>query len=644
MSVVRSVGQFGLLVCCAGAASGGVLSRGLAELARRDTSLAVWVVFSHRPQKSFEGPRVAPRAVQRRQRAGCAAAVAGDMPVRAADIAAVISQGATFRRSFPWARAASFSVSSARLHTIASLSGVLAVVPVGTYRRAVPRWPGPAKRLAEPGGYGMALAQAALVHVPLAHEYLARVTQDPPGSGVLIGFFDTGFWFDHPCLAHLRSAGRVVGDSDFVSGRSSSIVPYRTHGAAAVAVSMGWDPGSMVGPAWGARCVIAGTEDTTVESHVEEDHWAAALVWAESLGVDIVNSSLGYRYGFDAPDESYTYEDMDGRTTIVARAAAGALARGMIVVSSAGNDGSGAGTINSPADAEGILAVGATDAAGRVTSFSSRGPTVDGRVKPDLAAMGGGVTVPDNGGDYILQAGTSFSSPMVAGIAALVRQCRVELSPEEVLAAVLGSCRYAPSQDTVDNEYGHGIPSALLGCMKEGEVVVVALDNRGQRASGVRVVDRGGVVVGEDERDGFVVATVPAGQLPARLWVSRYGTDTVGIEVGRTPELVYVTLPGLPDSRLVVFPNVVRASDPLALVTVEFIHEGNVQPRPYVASLRAVDGALVWRGSGRTVEGEAHRFTFDCRNSSGRRLLPGTYIFVVECDNTVRMKKLLIVG
>jgi serine protease AprX len=263
----------------------------------------------------------------------------------------------------------------------------------------------------------------------------------------------------HPAFATLR----IVATRDFVN-RDDSVadgdVGEGSHGTATLSVIGGFQPGQIIGPAYAASYILAKTENTESETPVEEDNWAAAVEWAESLGVDVISSSLGY-LTYDRPFPSYTAAQLDGNTAISTRAADLAAERGVMVVNSAGNEGNAsANTLGAPADGNLVLAVGAVSSTGARASFSSVGPTADGRIKPDVAAQGVGVKVaqPDRGSSYTTANGTSFSCPLTAGVVALL----VQANPSATVPQVFDALRSTASQATrPDNLLGYGIVDAL---------------------------------------------------------------------------------------------------------------------------------------------------------------------------------------
>ena len=206
--------------------------------------------------------------------------------------------------------------------------------------------------------------------------------------------------------------------------------------------------------------MLARTEDAVTETPIEEDNWIAAMEWADSIGVDVTSTSLGY-IDFDSPFTSYTWEDMDGNTAAITIAADYAVSLGITVVNSAGNEGGNSthNTLGAPSDGDSVIAVGAVTSSGIRASFSSVGPTVDGRIKPDVMAMGSNnYYASTSGNGYWNGSGTSFSCPLVAGVCALLLQKNPALTPMEVLQLLRST---ATQSNNPNNEYGWGIINAL---------------------------------------------------------------------------------------------------------------------------------------------------------------------------------------
>jgi subtilisin family serine protease len=216
-----------------------------------------------------------------------------------------------------------------------------------------------------------------------------------------------------------------------------------------------WD-GNMVGTAPHASYLLCTTEDTDRETRMEEIAWIAAAEYADSLGIDVINTSLGYS-DFDGEAFDYTYRDLDGRSSFISRAASLTSSRGMVAVNSAGNQGNDPWFyITPPADATDILAVGAVDSTGEIANFSSRGPSFDARIKPDVCAMGVASGLQGSQGGLARGNGTSFASPILAGSVASLWQAFPELSARELIHRIRqsGNRRKNP-----DSTYGFGIPN-----------------------------------------------------------------------------------------------------------------------------------------------------------------------------------------
>lgn len=308
--------------------------------------------------------------------------------------------------------------------------------------------------------YGNSLFQNEQLQVPTLHD--AGIN----GSGVLVGMLDSGFHYqDHEALRHTK----IVAEYDFVNGDSvtrnepeQDRSDQDNHGTQTLSAISAFYPGTatgLIGPAYGAQYILAKTENLPTESHAEEDNWAAAIEWMERYGVEVTSTSLGYST-FDDSTTNYTYAEMNGRTAIITKAAEMAAARGVLVVVSAGNEGGSSWRyITAPADGANVLAVGAVSANGQRASFSSFGPTSDGRIKPDVAALGLGVVtvLPSSTNALTTSSGTSFSCPLVAGVAAQILSAHPELTPAQVYEALRQTAGQAA---TPDNALGYGIVNA----------------------------------------------------------------------------------------------------------------------------------------------------------------------------------------
>jgi len=307
--------------------------------------------------------------------------------------------------------------------------------------------------------YGNSFTQNNQIDVPAMHDL------GFDGSGVLIAMFDAGVNnLEHEAFSHLN----ILHTWDFVNNDANvdddpAQLGNGTHGTWTLSAIAGFKEGQLIGPAYGADFLLAKTENTNFESHVEEDNWVAAAEWADSLGADIISSSLGYRDGFISGEADYTAANMDGKTTIVTIGAEIAASRGILVVNSAGNEGAalpGSNTLVAPSDGPNVLCVGAVDAQNTRVSFSSMGPTADGRIKPDVMAMGLSVRLASAEAPnlYTSKNGTSFSCPLAAGVAALLLQAVPALTNTQIMDILRTT---ASNANAPNNQIGWGIIDAL---------------------------------------------------------------------------------------------------------------------------------------------------------------------------------------
>ncbi len=425
-----------------------------------------WVFVG--PEARSDAPVVlSDRALARRARADLELD-STDYPISTTALEQIAFTGVTVRHASRWLRAVSVyadPVAVSRLKTLPFVSSVEAVremvatpPDVGVER---PKDRPSMSQAAE--DYGASWLQNQMIRSNKLHD--AGLT----GAGVLIAMLDTGFDIDHPALSGARS--RLVATWDFIHGDSvvneldcpelSQSNYQNGHGTLTWGVIGGYVDDTLIGVAHGADFALAKTEITCgrVEVRLEEDNWIAAAEWADSLGADIISTSLGYYYWDDADD--YTFDALNGDSALITRAADMAAAKNILVITSAGNERRSSvwPHISLPADGDSVIAVGAVSADSVVTGFSSPGPTADGRIKPDVVALGHLVyssrAEPARG--FWSASGTSLSAPLVAGAAALV----MEQSPELTAAEVAHRLRTTASQaDSPDNDYGYGLIDA----------------------------------------------------------------------------------------------------------------------------------------------------------------------------------------
>ena len=308
--------------------------------------------------------------------------------------------------------------------------------------------------------YGLMTDAMNQIGVPAVHD------SGYVGTGVLVCILDEGFNF-HSKHEALRNALLGPGhERDFVGGdtlASDTTSGGYSHGTNVMGCIAGNKPGTYLGSAFGATYALGRTENAFSETPQEMVNWGMGAEWADSLGADLITSSVGYNK-FNNPADDYTYSDMDGHTTVVSRAAEIAAAKGILILNAAGNEGSTSWQkIIAPADVHGdsLIAVGAVNSSGVLASFSSRGPSADGRIKPDLCALGVSAPVPSASGNpqqYITQNGTSFSTPILAGLATCLIQARPHFTPSMIIRALRETASQAGSPDTLK---GYGIPNGL---------------------------------------------------------------------------------------------------------------------------------------------------------------------------------------
>ena len=279
------------------------------------------------------------------------------------------------------------------------------------------------------------------------------------GEGMIMAVLDAGYqgFQTNPVLDSLRLQNRLLGGFDFVDNEAE-ISTQHAHGSYCLSILAANLPGKMVGSAPHASYLLYRTENAAEEFPIEEFFWACAAEQADSIGADMISSSLGYS-SFDNPIFNYSYADKDGNTAISTRAADLAARKGMIVCNSAGNSGNLANDqkyISAPADGDSVLAIGAVLPNKTIASFSSWGPRPDGTIKPDLVSIGQGTTLALTDGTIVSGNGTSYSNPNLAGLIACLWQAFPEFTNMEIINAVK---RSADRYENPDERYGYGIPN-----------------------------------------------------------------------------------------------------------------------------------------------------------------------------------------
>ena len=299
------------------------------------------------------------------------------------------------------------------------------------------------------------------------------------GDGVLITLLDDGFKNANTLnfLQNTFSEKRIIATLT-TDPSVSSVYTSGGHGTNVLSTIAGYESGKIIGTAYKSSFALAQTEESGHELIVEEANWLRGAEWADSLGTDIISSSLGYST-FDNTLHNHSYSEMNGKSTLVTKAAAWAASKGILCTISAGNEGTNTWKyITAPADADSIVTVGAVNAVGGLSSFSSIGPSFDGRIKPDVVAMGSNTVVGFTDGTIGVSSGTSFSAPLVAGLAAGLIQSFPTHSAQQIRSALLKSGSQFSRTDML---LGFGIPTfdkastameLILGNAKEPDICI----------------------------------------------------------------------------------------------------------------------------------------------------------------------------
>lgn len=333
-----------------------------------------------------------------------------------------------------------------------------------------------------PGMYGSAYDQLKKIGLDQMHR------DGYTGKGVLIAVLDAGFlnankisFFDS-----LISKKQIVSTYDFVEYKTD-VYKSDPHGTKVLSCMAAYKPEVYVGGAFDASYLLLRTENNTSETMWEEVNWLLGAEYADSAGADIINSSVGYNL-FDHSASNHTIKELDGKTTIITRAAQAAAATGMLVVNSAGNDGAKPWKyIFAPADGDSVLTVGAVDMQGGYAAFSSVGPTADERIKPDVVAVGASAYVISSDGIVVTDNGTSFSCPQITSLAAGLWQAHPELSAYQIKEMIINS---ASQYDLPDNKLGYGIPDYnRMNLRNDANQAYLKINQQSIKLPGVKTTD-----------------------------------------------------------------------------------------------------------------------------------------------------------
>ncbi|MCZ6776013.1 MAG: S8 family serine peptidase [Ignavibacteria bacterium] len=460
----------------AGDKIGARLSKVLEGIGPND-EVVVWVYFTDKGSHEFAKSSVpesvvSDRSIRRRLKVRHRDEVVDytDLPVEQTYLDRVASHVVKVRHRSKWFNSVSVCATKNQINELVALSIVKKIELLARFKKnnseiETPRTPNegglksPQERKENYSfDYGPSLGQLAQISVPEVHN------TGNYAQGVIVGVFDNGFrLLTHEAFDSLD----IIATYDFVDHKVS-VVPnhpgHGGHGVNTLSTIGGFKEGQLIGPAFGASYILARTENDSSETPIEEDNWVAAIEWADSIGVEVTSTSLGYlTYG--PPYTSWTWEDMNGNTTVITRAADMAVARGIVVLNSAGNEGNNPShnTLIAPADGDSVISVGAVSPSGTRVSFSSVGPTTSmpPRIKPDVMAQGSSVRVASSinpTGYSSFASGTSFSCPLAAGVTALIVHARPNATPIEIGDAMRLTASNAGSPN---NLMGWGILNAV---------------------------------------------------------------------------------------------------------------------------------------------------------------------------------------
>lgn len=620
-----------------------------------DSSVVMWVFFKDKGIKTFAEYKTAlalcanqlsERSLTRRMLRGQSPGLDfTDIPVNKEYIVELENSGSRMRVVSKWLNAASVIANKHQIEKVKDLPFVRAVKKVVTFIRKEPL--GEEKQLRKMGGtlekqvlgYGESYDQLAQIHVPELHQL------GYSGKGILITILDTGFWLHHPAFDSILNSGRLIATHDFINNDDNvedQNDQQRGHGTAVWSAVGGFVSDTLIGPAYGAEFALAKTEVVATETQIEEDYWVAGIEWADSLGADVVSSSLGY-------NDWYTYKDMDGKTAKCTIAANLAVSKGIVVVNAAGNERENDWHyIIAPADGFNVIAAGAVDLQGNIASFSSMGPTYDGRIKPDVDACGVSVYCASSNGGYLYSGGTSLATPLVAGVCALLLEVHPGANPIRVREALWNTASQA---DHPDNSMGYGIVDASKA---SGFSLVVSPQELhfevsfGDTHSQLMILNLSDYWQGEGLRwrvitnTNWITFSPDSGTTPSQCSVM---VHPAGLKVGVNQDSIVVTANNAINSRQKVpviltinattqvqaFPN--PFSDSLTVIAKKTDTASKIK-----VSVFNVAGELVYRFPQNDNE-EIYEQTWDGRNEKGEEVASGIYLLKVDINDQSQIVK-----
>ena len=413
---------------------------------KRETGYRVWVYFDEKDQERIVD--LDPSSIKRRQKHNIHTLTKYDYLIKDNYIDAIKSVGVEVKNQSRWLNAVSITADLDQITLIEKFIFVKKVSPIYQHKKKKPTQSRQSTNQNRDLDYGNSQNQIEQINCRIPH--IAGYF----GQGVRVLYLDTGYELNHEAYDSLN----LIAEYDFINDDQNTanenaqeiIDDQDDHGTICLSVLAGYAPGHLIGPAFKSEYLLAKTEIMAEEIQQEEDNYVVALEWGEALGADIACASLGYL-------DWYTYNDLDGNTAATTIAVDIASSLGVLCVNSAGNEGDDPWYhIITPADADSVISVGAVLQNGEIANFSSRGPTYDGRIKPEVCAQGANTYCVRSNTEYSYRtaSGTSFSAPLVAGAAAVILSANPEWTNMQVREALLMT---ASNSNMPDNTYGYGI-------------------------------------------------------------------------------------------------------------------------------------------------------------------------------------------
>ncbi len=617
-----------------------------------------WIYFKDKPSFSDRGVLYSPyvtltdRAIQRRLlRTSSVNFDQTDFPVSPLYINVLVNLGIKIHQKSRWLNAVSAYLNDIPIQDLINLPFVKKVEPVRMMKAQQSKNSKPIilpKVTQE--DYGSSWNQNQMIGIPFAHQLGYH------GEDILIALFDTGFILEHDALKNtkVKATWDFVNNDENVANENGDVANQHNHGTEVLGVIAGYIPGQLIGPAYASEYLLAKTEDLTSESHVEEDNWVAAAEWAEGLGADIISTSVVYTL-------DYSYEDMDGNTTIITRAADLAVKKGVSVFSSAGNEGYTAWRyIAAPADGDSVIAIGGVRADGSRHAASSVGPTSDGRIKPDLMAQSQSVytvSVYSNNG-YTGVSGTSYSCPLGAGVGAILLSVYPSLTPMALRDTLVQNATQFENPDTLS---GYGLIDLEKILVKLIPKPGVSVDNLSLNLLEGRN-ELTWIAVEEISNEKWVISRKEfgedyqvVGEISGReLGLSPLTYSFIDFDVNGGEIITYLLAAQLYSGELIIADTI--RSQSLQATSITLL---NNSPNPFNSETQLIFGLnrlqnvslKIYDIRGRLIKiliddqsmaVQYHHLFWDGTNDQNQTVSSGTYYLRLETEDSYKMKKIML--